>query len=223
MHARRGQPVLHGDDRPDHPRTPVPQEELWRQRHPPRHLAGARNLRPRPNAHTRAHTHQACTGHARPHFPTRQFRKKFRGRTLPAGGVCVCVCVDRPDRPVRALQHRGMASGLGGRVRVALLGPDRLPGDPSATHASATAQFCAPCAPRNAGQHTHNACRVGHQDMAWRTSPQGKAANQYPEWVWQGSQSLGKSAELFAGQLTVHGYGEESRLTAATPVDSPQL
>ena len=27
------------------------------------------------------------------------------------------------------------------------------------------------------------------------------------EWVWQGSQSLGTSAEVFAGQLTTHGYG----------------
>eukprot|EP01052_Picozoa_sp_SAG31_P039905 SAG31_NODE_5643_length_2407_cov_1.866551_2_plen_445_part_00 len=43
--------------------------------------------------------------------------------------------------------------------------------------------------------------------MAWRTSPAGKSNNQYPEWVWQGSQSLGKSAELLAGQLTRHGYG----------------
>ena len=43
--------------------------------------------------------------------------------------------------------------------------------------------------------------------MSWRTSPAGKAKNQWPEWVWQGSQSLGKSAELLAGQLTVHGYG----------------
>ena len=43
--------------------------------------------------------------------------------------------------------------------------------------------------------------------MSWRTSPAGRAKNQWPEWVWQGSQSLGKSAELLAGQLTVHGYG----------------
>ena len=43
--------------------------------------------------------------------------------------------------------------------------------------------------------------------MAWRTSAGGKAKNQWPEWVWQGSQSLGKSAELLAGQLTAGGYG----------------
>jgi hypothetical protein len=36
--------------------------------------------------------------------------------------------------------------------------------------------------------------------MELRTSWQGQANNQWPEWVWQGSQSLGKSAELFAGQ-----------------------
>jgi alpha-mannosidase len=49
--------------------------------------------------------------------------------------------------------------------------------------------------------------RTDYQDMAFRTSAAGKAKNMWPEWVWQGSQSLGKSAELLAGQLTVHGYG----------------
>ena len=43
--------------------------------------------------------------------------------------------------------------------------------------------------------------RTDYQDMAWRTSAAGKAKNQWPEWVWQGSQSLGSSAEIFAGQL----------------------
>ena len=43
--------------------------------------------------------------------------------------------------------------------------------------------------------------------MQLRTSPAGQANNQWPEWVWQGSQSLGKSAELFAGELTTGGYG----------------
>ena len=49
--------------------------------------------------------------------------------------------------------------------------------------------------------------RTDYQDMQLRTSPAGQANNQWPEWVWQGSQSLGKSAELFAGELTTGGYG----------------
>jgi alpha-mannosidase len=53
--------------------------------------------------------------------------------------------------------------------------------------------------------------RTDYQDMAWRTSWQGQAANQWPEWIWQGSASMGKSAELFAGQLTTHGYGAPIR------------
>ena len=48
--------------------------------------------------------------------------------------------------------------------------------------------------------------RTDYQDLDWRTSWQGQAADQWPEWVWQGSQSLGKSAELFAGQLGTGGY-----------------
>ena len=82
VHARRGLPVLRRDGRPcvsstlphalrcylwafrlsclatcrDHPRPPVPQEELRRDRHPARHLAGARNLRPAP---TQTHTQLA--------------------------------------------------------------------------------------------------------------------------------------------------------------------
>ena len=49
--------------------------------------------------------------------------------------------------------------------------------------------------------------RTDYQDLDYRKSPQGQANNQWPEWVWQGSQSLGKSAELFAGELTTGGYG----------------
>ena len=46
-----------------------------------------------------------------------------------------------------------------------------------------------------------------YQDLNYRKSPEGQAHNQWPEWVWQGSQSLGSSAELFAGELTTGGYG----------------
>jgi hypothetical protein len=42
--------------------------------------------------------------------------------------------------------------------------------------------------------------RTDYQDMRWRTSHAGQSHNQWPEWVWQGSESLGKSAEVFAGQ-----------------------
>ena len=31
--------------------------------------------------------------------------------------------------------------------------------------------------------------------------------NQWPQWVWQGSQSLGSSAQVMAGQLGSGGYG----------------
>jgi len=43
--------------------------------------------------------------------------------------------------------------------------------------------------------------------MAWRTSWKGQEANQWPQWVWAGSQSLGSSAQLMAGQLGSGGYG----------------
>ena len=50
--------------------------------------------------------------------------------------------------------------------------------------------------------------RTDYQDQDWRTSYAGQSHNQWLEWVWQGSQSLGKSAEVFAGQLTDgSGYG----------------
>jgi alpha-mannosidase len=49
--------------------------------------------------------------------------------------------------------------------------------------------------------------RTDYQDLNNRLSYEGQQQNQWPEWVWQGSHSLGKSAELFAGQLTTGGYG----------------
>ena len=52
--------------------------------------------------------------------------------------------------------------------------------------------------------------RTDYQDLNNRLSWQGQQRNQWPEWVWRGSHSLGKSAEVFAGQLTTGGYGESS-------------
>jgi alpha-mannosidase len=49
--------------------------------------------------------------------------------------------------------------------------------------------------------------RTDYQDLNWRTNYKGQEANQWPEWVWQGSQSLGSSAQVFAGQLGSGGYG----------------
>jgi len=49
--------------------------------------------------------------------------------------------------------------------------------------------------------------RTDYQDLDYRKSTEGQMHNQWPEWVWQGSQSLGASAELFAGELTTVGYG----------------
>jgi len=49
--------------------------------------------------------------------------------------------------------------------------------------------------------------RTDYQDLDYRFSYEGQQHNQWPEWVWQGSQSLGKSATVFSGQLTTHNYG----------------
>ena len=49
--------------------------------------------------------------------------------------------------------------------------------------------------------------RTDYQDLNYRMTPEGHLRNQWPEWVWQGSQSLGASANVFAGQLTTHNYG----------------
>jgi alpha-mannosidase len=49
--------------------------------------------------------------------------------------------------------------------------------------------------------------RTDYQDMELRTSLKGHENNQWPQWVWQGSQSLGASAQLMAGQLGSGGYG----------------
>jgi alpha-mannosidase len=49
--------------------------------------------------------------------------------------------------------------------------------------------------------------RTDYQDLNNRLSYEGQQHNQWPEWVWQGSHSMGKSSELFAGQLTTGGYG----------------
>lgn len=43
--------------------------------------------------------------------------------------------------------------------------------------------------------------------MKLRTSWEGHDNNQWPQWVWQGSQSLGDSAQVMAGQLGSGGYG----------------
>jgi alpha-mannosidase len=49
--------------------------------------------------------------------------------------------------------------------------------------------------------------RTDYQDLDYRKSWEGQSHNQWPEWVWQGSQSMGKSAEVFAGELGAGGYG----------------
>ena len=49
--------------------------------------------------------------------------------------------------------------------------------------------------------------RTDYQDMKLRTSWEGHANNQWPQWIWQGSQSLGDSAQVLAGQLGSGGYG----------------
>ena len=49
--------------------------------------------------------------------------------------------------------------------------------------------------------------RTDYQDLNWRMNWKGQQKNQWPEWIWQGSQSLGSSAQVFAGQLGSGGYG----------------
>ena len=49
--------------------------------------------------------------------------------------------------------------------------------------------------------------RTDYQDLDYRLSPEGRHKDQWPEWLWQGSESLGGSATIFAGQLGSGGYG----------------
>ena len=53
--------------------------------------------------------------------------------------------------------------------------------------------------------------RTDYQDVALRTSNAGKDNNQWLEWVWRGSESLGPAADIFAGELTTGQY--------AAPID----
>ena len=48
--------------------------------------------------------------------------------------------------------------------------------------------------------------RTDFQDLDMRKN-HTKPHDQWPEWVWQGSASLGKSAQVFAGELGGGGYG----------------
>ena len=49
--------------------------------------------------------------------------------------------------------------------------------------------------------------RTDYQDLDFRKSYAGHMKNQWTEWVWQGSESLGKTAEVLAGELGGGGYG----------------
>ena len=49
--------------------------------------------------------------------------------------------------------------------------------------------------------------RTDYQDLDYRKSYAGHMKNQWTEWVWQGSESLGKTAEVLAGELGGGGYG----------------
>eukprot|EP00912_Choanoflagellata_sp_UC4_P000728 UC4_evm1s456 len=49
--------------------------------------------------------------------------------------------------------------------------------------------------------------RTDYQDVAHRKNATNNKDNRWLEWVWEGSESLGKSARIFAGELGAGGYG----------------
>jgi alpha-mannosidase len=49
--------------------------------------------------------------------------------------------------------------------------------------------------------------RTDYQDLNYRKEARNHTDDRWPEWVWRGSASLGKSAEIFAGELGGGGYG----------------
>lgn len=49
--------------------------------------------------------------------------------------------------------------------------------------------------------------RTDYQDLDYRKAARNHTDDRWPEWVWQGSASLGSSAQVFAGELTTGGYG----------------
>ena len=49
--------------------------------------------------------------------------------------------------------------------------------------------------------------RTDYQDLNYRKLARNHTDDRWPEWVWQGSASLGKSAQIFAGELGGGGYG----------------
>ena len=57
------------------------------------------------------------------------------------------------------------------------------------------------------GRHSH-CCHWVNQDLNMRMNRSAALKNnQWPQWIWQGSQSLGSSAQVLAGQLGSGGYG----------------
>ena len=49
--------------------------------------------------------------------------------------------------------------------------------------------------------------RTDYQDMNYRAAARNHSDDRWPEWIWQGSASLGSSAQVFAGELGRNGYG----------------
>lgn len=49
--------------------------------------------------------------------------------------------------------------------------------------------------------------RTDYQDLNHRKLARNHSDDRWPEWVWQGSASLGETAQIFAGELGGGGYG----------------
>eukprot|EP00038_Savillea_parva_P006369 m.163286 g.163286 ORF g.163286 m.163286 type:complete len:1147 (+) comp12291_c0_seq1:1380-4820(+) len=49
--------------------------------------------------------------------------------------------------------------------------------------------------------------RTDYQDLDYRKAARNHTDDRWPEWVWQGSASLGQTAQVFAGELGGGGYG----------------
>eukprot|EP01052_Picozoa_sp_SAG31_P014474 SAG31_NODE_901_length_11133_cov_9.476799_9_plen_718_part_00 len=62
--------------------------------------------------------------------------------------------------------------------------------------------------------------RTDFQDLDYRLHD-GPSHNQWPEWVWQGSASLGNSAEIFAGQLGKGGYSGPLAFDKVSDLQNP--
>jgi len=58
--------------------------------------------------------------------------------------------------------------------------------------------------------------RTDYQDLNYRKLARNHTDDHWPEWIWQGSASLGKGAQVFAGELGGGGYGAPISFNSAS-------